>query len=184
MEFEEMDLKGVFLISPEPYQDDRGLFRRLYCADEYIRHGLIPDVRQTSISENKYQYTLRGLHYQTAPYGEGKTMSILRGAIYDIVVDLKPDSPTYLKWQSFEIDEFNRKSLYIPPWCAHAFLTMAKDTWIHYTCSQPYVPEAGRGIRYNDPFFKFHWPHEPEVISDKDKGYPDFVPEKKPIVTI
>lgn len=178
MKFFEQKIKGVFLIHAEPFLDDRGAFRRHFCKKEFASHELATEVCQSNVSENKYKHTLRGLHYQLPPYGEGKTLSCLVGSIYDIVVDVRPDSPTYLQWLPFELSQENRQSLHVPPGCANAFLTLQDNCVIHYYCSQFYTPSAERGIRYNDPAFNFQWPFEPAVISDKDKSHPDFKVER------
>lgn len=179
MKFEELDIKGAFLIHAKPYGDERGVFRRNFCEKEFAEHGIVTNVSQANISENRYKHTLRGFHYQGPPHGEGKTMTILKGRIYDIIVDLRKESDTYLKWVSLELTPDKRTSFHVPPGCANAFLTMEDDTLVHYYCSYPYTPEAERGIRYNDPLFKFDWPTEPEHISDKDASWPDFLPEMK-----
>ncbi len=174
MIFHEQKLPGVYIIEPEPFADDRGVFRRHFCDKEFAENGIVTDVRQSNISENKYAYTLRGFHYQTPPYGEGKTLSCLKGSIYDIIVDVRPESPTYMQWISIELNEENRYSIHIAPGCANAFLTMEDNCLIHYYCSQPYTPEAECGFRYNDPVFKFEWPTEPAVISEKDLNHLDY----------
>ena len=174
MKFYEQKLAGVYIIEPEPFADDRGVFRRHFCDREFAEHGIVTDVRQSNVSENRYAHTLRGFHYQVPPYGEGKTLSCLKGSIYDIIVDVRPQSPTYMQWISIELNEKNRYSIHIAPGCANAFLTMEDNCLIHYYCSQPYMPEAERGIRYNDPAFKFEWPTEPTVISEKDLNHPDY----------
>lgn len=177
MKFYEQKLAGVYLIEPEPFADPRGMFRRHFCEQEFSDHGIVTDVKQCSISENNFSYTLRGFHYQIPPYGEGKTVSCLKGSIFDIIVDLRPDSPTYMEWVDFDLNEENRRSIHIAPGCANAFLTLEQNCIIHYYCSQPYTPNAERSIRYNDPAFQFVWPHMPEVISDKDKNCPDYEPQ-------
>ena len=140
------------------------------------KHGIITAVAQANISENRYKHTLRGFHYQVSPHGEGKTMTILKGGIYDIIVDLRKGSKTYLKWVSLEFSADTRTSFHVPPGCANAFLTLEDNTLIHYYCSHPYTPEAERGMRYNDPLLKFKWPvGKPSHISDKDAGWPDFI---------
>ena len=174
MKFIEQKIGGVFLIEPEPFADQRGVFRRHFCESEFAAQGIVTDVKQSNVSENRFAYTLRGFHYQVPPYGEGKTLSCLKGRIYDIIVDLRPESPTYMEWVHFDLNEENRHSIHIAPGCANAFLTMEPESLIHYYCSQPYTPEAERGIRYNDPAFQFVWPQEPKVISDKDRSHPDF----------
>ena len=117
---------------------------------------------------------MRGFHYQERPYGEGKTLSCLKGKIYDIVVDLRSESPTYMDWVSFELNEDNRNSIHIPPGCANAFLTLENHSMIHYYCSYPYTPSKEHGIRYNDPSFNFEWPCEPAIISEKDSIHPNY----------
>lgn len=178
MRFLEQGLPGVFIIEPEPFVDSRGVFRRNFCQNEFRAHGITGHVAQCNVSENKFKYTLRGFHYQLPPFEEAKTMSCLVGKIYDIVVDLRPRSATFLKWQSFELDQDNRMSIHVPPGCANAFLTMADNCLIHYSSSQFYCSAAEKCIRYNDPLFKFVWPVEPQIISDKDRNHPDFVPER------
>ena len=178
MKFLEQSLAGVFLIEPEPFSDDRGLLRRVFCGREFAQSGVHFDVKQSSISENKLKGTLRGFHYQRPPYQEGKTLSCIRGAIYDIVADLRPASPTYSKWISMELNEENRLTLYVPPGCANCYLTLKDDTQILYYHSEFYTPGSEHGIRYDDPFFNFKWPMPPAVISVKDKSIAPFVPEK------
>lgn len=174
MKFYEQKIKGVFLIEPEPFKDNRGALRRHFCQNEFKKNNLATDVCQTNISENTKAYTLRGFHYQKAPKEENKTLSCIRGAIYDIVVDIRPQSKTYLQWQSFELSAANGLGLYVPQGCANAWMTLHDDTWIFYYHSEFFSPGFESGIRYNDPFFNFTWPHKPSVISDKDSAYPDF----------
>ena len=174
MKFEELDIKGAFLIHAEPFEDERGVFRRNFCIEEFLKNNIETKVSQANISENNYKHTLRGFHYQSSPHGEGKTMTIIKGRIYDIIVDLRKDSNTYLKWISLELTPEMRLSFHVPPGCANAFLTMEDDTLVHYYCSYPYTPEAERGIRYNDPLFKFIWPADPLHVSEKDTNWPDY----------
>jgi dTDP-4-dehydrorhamnose 3,5-epimerase len=174
MKFFKQKIPGVYLIEPTPFSDERGVFRRHFCREEFKAKNIMTEVCQSNVSENKYAYTLRGFHYQESPHGEGKTLSCLKGEIYDVVVDLRPKSPTYMEWVSFELNEDNRCSVHIPPGCANAFLTMEDGCLIHYYCSHPYVPSSERGIRYNDPAFGFEWPVKPIVISDKDKNHPNY----------
>ncbi len=176
MKFVQQDISGVWQIEPEPFQDSRGSFRRHFCRQEFNERGIETQISQANISENCGKYTLRGFHYQIKPFEEHKTISCLQGAIYDIVVDLRPESPTFLKWISFELNSKNNISLHVPAGCANAYLTMDDYTMIHYYMSELYTPDSYRGFRYNDPLFKFVWPAEPVIISDKDKAYPDFDP--------
>tara|TARA_B100000767_G_C19706511_1_gene510783 strand:+ start:135 stop:677 length:543 start_codon:yes stop_codon:yes gene_type:complete len=174
MIFFEQEIKNAYLIEPNPFEDERGSFRRHFCEKEFSKNGIVSSVRQANVSENKSKFTLRGFHYQTGANAEGKTLSCISGSIYDIIVDLREDSPTFKKWLSFELNDKNKKSIHIPPGCANAFFTLEENCIIHYYCSQSYHPEAEKGVRYNDPSFNFIWPFEPEVISEKDKSHPDF----------
>ena len=174
MKFIEQKLAGLYLISPEPYEDKRGIFRRHFCQREFSEHHLMVDIKQCNISENTREFTLRGFHFQSPPFGENKLISCIRGNIHNIVLDVRPESNTYLKWQSFELSEKNRLSLYIPLGCANAFLTKQENTWVLYYHSEFFTPKAECGIKYNDPMFNFDWPADPTVISDKDANLPHF----------
>jgi dTDP-4-dehydrorhamnose 3,5-epimerase len=174
MKVNKQSIEGVYVIEPAPFFDDRGVFRRNFCKEVFASCNVETAVAQANISENKKAFTLRGFHYQIDPNGEAKTLSCLRGKIYDIVVDLRPESKTFKKWVSFELSESNRLSLHVPVGCANAFLTLEDNSLIHYYCSYPYTPEAEKGIRYNDPLFQFIWPHKPVFISEKDLNHPDF----------
>ena len=174
MRFTEQQIEGVYLIEPEPYKDERGMLRRHFCQNEFTKYGLMTKIKQTNISENNKKHTLRGFHFQYPPYGENKVISCIKGCIYDIVVDLREESETYLQWQHFELTEENRLSIYVPIGCANAYITLSDNTWILYYHSEFYMPGDEGGIRYNDPFFKFYWPAEPEVISEKDLCIPDW----------
>ncbi len=178
MKFLKQKINGVYLIEPEPFQDHRGIYRRHFCQRELKDHSINFQVAQANIVENKHRYTLRGFHFQKPPFEEGKLLSCLKGSAYDIVLDIDPKSKTYLKWKGFNLSDKNRASLYIPPGCTHAILTLEDDTIIHYYSSAFYNPKSESGIRYNDPYFKFKWPHSPAVISDKDTNHPDFIPGK------
>jgi dTDP-4-dehydrorhamnose 3,5-epimerase len=174
MKFIKSKIQNSFCIHPQPYMDERGVFRRHFCFNKFKENGIPHTIEQANLSENKYAYTLRGFHYQVSPYQEGKTLSCIRGSIFDIIVDLRKDSTTYMQWESFELSDQNRISIFIPPGCANAFLTLTDNCLIHYYCSKSYNPSAERGIRYNDPNFKFIWPKKPKVISDKDLNHPDY----------
>ena len=169
MRFHQLEISDVWQIEPDLVEDDRGVFRRSFCALEFESNGLLPTVLQGNISENPKPKTLRGFHYQVPPHQEAKTLTCLSGAIYDVVVDLRPKSPTFLKWISIELSAVNRLSLYVPPGCANAYLTTEKETVIHYYMSEIFVPDSYRGFSFCDPQFKFTWPDGPEVISEKDK---------------
>ena len=174
MIFHKQKIFGVFTIEPEAYSDERGLLRRHFCQREFAEQGIMTDVKQCNISENKKRHTLRGFHYQLPPYGENKILSCIKGAIYDVIVDIRKNSDTYLKWESYELTEENRLSLYVPKGCANAYLSLKDNTWIFYYHSEFYTPGAEAAIRYNDPLFKFDWPSEPSIISEKDRNLPDF----------
>jgi len=175
MKFFEQKIKGVFIIEAESVIDDRGIFRRQFCEKEFADHGIANNISQANISENHHALTLRGFHYQDHPFAEAKTLSCLRGKLYDVIVDLREESITYMEWISVEISGDNRKCLHIPIGCANAFLTLEKNCMINYYISQSYEPSAEKGIRYNDPSFDFKFPAEPIIISDRDLNHPDFI---------
>ena len=177
MKFTETPLKGVFVIDLEKRGDDRGFFARLFCEREFAQHGLNPKIVQMNNSSSTTRGTLRGIHYQLAPKGEDKTFRCVLGALFDVVIDLRPDSPTFLKHFAAELTAENRTMIHVPQGCANSFMTIADDTEIFYFTSEFYSPQHERGIRYNDPALGIHWPLEPVVISDKDKNHPDFKPE-------
>jgi len=176
MKFAELTLPGVWLITPEVHTDDRGAFRRHFCVRELGARGINVTVAQGNISENPRIGTLRGFHYQARPPQEAKTLSCLTGAVYDIIVDLRPTSPTFMRWVAVEFSAQDRRSLHVPAGCANAWMTTAPDTAVHYYMSEFYAPEADCGLRYDDPAFGFRWPAEPAVISERDRTYPDFDP--------
>jgi dTDP-4-dehydrorhamnose 3,5-epimerase len=174
--FTELGLPGVWLIEPVVHEDERGLFRRHFCSQEFAAHGLAHEAPQGNISENPHRGTLRGFHYQIGHSAEAKTLSCMTGALHDIVVDLRPDSPTFMRWISVDISSEDRHSLHLPVGCANGWITTAPNTIVHYYMSRLYDPTSVRGIRYNDPALGFHWPMEPVVITEKDLSYPDFDP--------
>ena len=163
-------------MEPVVHEDERGSFRRHFCAEEFATHGLAPVAVQGNISENPQRGTLRGFHYQIGRFAEAKTLSCMTGAIHDIVVDLRPDSPTFMKWIAVQISSEDRRSLHVPVGCANGWLTLMPNTTIHYYMSEVYAPASARGFRYNDPAFGFRWPTEPLVIADRDRNFPDFDP--------
>ena len=177
MKFNPTKIPGVFLIELEKRGDDRGFFARLFCEREFRQHGLNPRVVQMNNSVSRDRGTLRGIHYQLAPKAEDKTFRCVRGALFDVVIDLRPQSPTFLQHFATELTAENRLMVHVPQGCANSFLTLADDTEIIYLTSQFYSPEHERGIRYNDPKLGIRWPMEPAVISDKDRSHPDFHPE-------
>lgn len=177
MKFKKTKIAGCYVIEPEPFIDNRGILRRHFDADKFKAYGIESKVKQCNVSENSARYTLRGFHYQKPPNSESKTISCLHGGVHNIVVDVSPKSKTFLKWYAFVLNEKNRLSLHVPQGCANAFLTLEPNTLVHYYHSKSYSKKAEGGIRYNDPLFKFVWPHKPEVISEKDNSWPDFVVE-------
>jgi dTDP-4-dehydrorhamnose 3,5-epimerase len=172
--FTETKLPGAYLIDIEKRADQRGFFARGWCQKEFEAHDLIPRVVQTNISLSKRKGTLRGMHYQVAPYAEAKLVRCTRGALYDVIIDLRPDSPTYMQWLGVELSAENYKMLYVPEGFAHGFQTLVDNTEVTYQVSQFYTPEAEGGVRYNDPAFGIEWPLEVQVISDKDQSWPDY----------
>ena len=174
MIFTETKLKGAFIVELERREDQRGFFARTFCQREFQEHGLNPHVAQCNMSSSKRKGTLRGMHFQAAPYEEAKLVRCTRGAIYDVVVDLRPESPTYKQWAAVELTADNHCMLYIPEDCAHGYQTLVDDTEICYQTSNFYAPDYARGVRYDDPEFRMSWPLPVESISDADRCWPDF----------
>lgn len=174
MIFTETKLAGAYIIDIEPRRDERGFFTRTWCRREFEEHGLNPTVVQANLSHNIRRGTLRGMHYQLPPYGETKLVRCVRGAIYDVIIDLRPESPTFGQWVGVELTEDNYRMLYVPEQFAHGFQTLTDDADVAYQVSEFYTPGAERGIRYNDPAFAIEWPLEVTVISQKDQNWPDF----------
>jgi dTDP-4-dehydrorhamnose 3,5-epimerase len=174
MLFFETKLPGVFEISLDPRTDHRGLFARSWCQKEFEEHGLNPRLVQCSISFNTRKGTLRGMHFQAPPYAEAKIVRCTRGAIYDVVVDLRPSSPAYRNWIAVVLTAANRHMVYVPEGCGHGFLTLEDETEVFYQMSEYYDAESGRGVRWNDPAFRITWPEKVEVISLRDGTYPAF----------
>ncbi len=174
MIFKQTKLAGVYEIEIEVHRDDRGFFARTWCEREFREHGLNPNLVQCSISSNSRKGTLRGVHYQTQPNQEAKLVRCTRGSLYDVALDLRRGSATYMQWTGAELTAANHRALYIPEGCAHGFLTLEDDTEVLYQMSEFYHPEAARGVRWSDPAFGIVWPGSVEVISDRDRSYPDF----------
>jgi dTDP-4-dehydrorhamnose 3,5-epimerase len=176
MRFTELELPGLFLVELELFQDERGFFARSWCQSEFAKHGLNPQLVQCNISFNDRQGTLRGLHYQSAPHAEDKLVRCTRGRIFDVAVDLRPESPTYLRWFGIELTQDNLRMLYIPKGFAHGFQTFVDQSEVFYQMSQAYHPQSARGVRWDDPAFGINWPSAAQrIISQKDQDYPDFV---------
>jgi dTDP-4-dehydrorhamnose 3,5-epimerase len=172
--FKPTDLPGAYIIEPDRRADVRGYFARTFCEKEYADRGLEPHVSQCSVSFNHRKGTLRGMHYQTAPFEEVKVVRCNRGSIYDVIIDLRPDSPAHMRWFAAQLDEENGKMLYIPKGLAHGFQTLADDTEVFYQMSQVFSTEHARGVRWNDPAFSIAWPEDERIILDRDRNYPDF----------
>ena len=176
MKFAKTPLPGVFLIEPELMTDDRGLFARSFCVDEFAAAGIDFEIVQANVSFNRFSGTVRGMHYQQKPHGEAKVVRCTRGAMFDVVVDLRPESATYGQWTSAELNADNRTAFYIPDGCAHGFQTLLDGTEVDYLMSDRYVPEAATGVRFDDPAFAIDWPLPVSSVSDRDRNWPDFDP--------
>lgn len=174
MIFTETALKGAHLVDLERHEDDRGFFARSWCAGEFETSGLNPRIAQCSLSFNVRKGTLRGMHYQVKPFEEAKLVRCTRGSLCDIIVDLRPDSPTYARHLSVFLSADNRRMLYVPEGFAHGFLTLEDATEVFYQISELYSPESQRGFRWDDPAFGIVWPEAVQVISERDRTYPDF----------
>ena len=175
MIFTETPLKGAYLIDMEKRGDERGFFARAFCEREFAQHGLSNRIVQANNSLSARKGTLRGMHYQRAPHQEAKVVGCIRGAIYDVVLDLRPDSPTYLRWAAAELTAENHRSLYIPEGCAHGFQTLMDGAEVLYLMSEFYAPGHAAGVRYDDPAFAIEWPLPVACISDADRAWPDYV---------
>lgn len=175
MTFSELALKGAFLIELDKHEDDRGFFARSYCYREFEEHGLNPKVVQCNISYNKKKGTLRGIHYQGQGGDEAKLVRCTAGALYDVVVDIRKDSSTYLKHLGIRLDSMGHRMLFIPEGFAHGFITLEENTEVFYQMSEFYLATGARGIRWNDSRLGIDWPLEPLVISERDRSYPDYV---------
>ncbi|MEW5802912.1 MAG: dTDP-4-dehydrorhamnose 3,5-epimerase [bacterium] len=174
MKFTETRLKGAYSIEVEPIYDERGFFGRYWCRKEFEKQGIDFTIVQCNISYNKKKGTLRGMHYQAAPHEEAKLVSCIRGAIYDVMIDLRPDSPTYGQWHAGELCAENHKMFYIPKGFAHGFQALEDKTEIFYQMSEFYYPECAYGVRWDDPIFGIEWPLKNVTLSDRDKSYPFF----------
>jgi len=175
MIFKETQLKGAFIIETQPIGDNRGFFARAWCQKEFEAHGLISSFVQANVTFSPKLGTLRGLHYQIAPHEEVKLVRCTRGAIYDVIIDLRPKSPTYKQWLATNLTADNCKMIYIPGGFAHGYQILMDDTEVFYQVGQFYAPEYERGIRWNDPGFAVDWPiNSPLILSEKDKRWPDF----------
>jgi len=175
MKFEKLDIEGAYLITIEPYRDDRGTFERRFCKKEFENAGIDFNVCQSNLSKNLKKGTIRGMHWQREPYAEGKLVSCQKGAIYDVIADVRRNSPTYLKWFGVELTEDNDKMLYIPPYVAHGYQTLVDNTTVFYQVSEFFYPDYYGVMRYNDPAFGIEWRDiKPVIINKKDKNYEDW----------
>ncbi|MDZ4366244.1 MAG: dTDP-4-dehydrorhamnose 3,5-epimerase [Afipia sp.] len=172
MIFTAATLNGCFVIDGQSHRDDRGFFARTMCRDEFAAHGLAADFVQANHSFNYRRGTLRGLHLQRPPHLEAKLMRCIRGASYNVVVDLRPDSPTYMRWEGFELSLENGRQIYVPGGCANGYQTLADDVDVIYQVTHVYTPAAEAGIRFDDPAFSIAWPEPVTAISDKDRSWP------------
>jgi dTDP-4-dehydrorhamnose 3,5-epimerase len=174
VKFHETNLSGAFLIDIEPKEDHRGFFARSWCQQEFTHRGLNANLVQCNISFNHKQGTLRGMHYQRDPYPEAKLVRCTRGAIYDVMIDLRPTSPTFMHWDAAELTAKNHRMFYIPEGIAHGFQTLEDDTEVFYQMSEFFHPECSEGVRWNDPAFQIQWAIASPILSEKDQSYPDF----------
>ena len=176
MIFTELPLGGAFVVELEPRRDERGFFARGFCANEFRQHGLKTEVVQANLSHNLKRGTVRGMHYQRPPRAEVKMVRCVNGAIFDAIIDLRPDSSTYLKWAGVELSRDNRKMLYVPEGFAHGYQTLTNDCEVFYMVTQFYSPEHEAAVRWDDPVFGIRWPLGDVMLSPKDATHPDFRP--------
>lgn len=174
MKFEPAGIEGAWVLPLDPHEDERGFFARLWSDAEFGERGLNRNLAQCSLSYNRLAGTIRGLHYQAAPAEEAKIVRCVRGAVYDVLVDLRPSSATYMHWISRELTGDNRDALYVPEGVAHGYQTLTDSTELLYLISTPYTPSLARGIRWNDRAFNIEWPLAPGLISERDRTYPAF----------
>ena len=172
MIFRETELPGAYIVELQSFQDDRGQFARSWCREEFAAQGLATDFVQGNVSVNPHKGTLRGMHYQEGEHGEVKLVRCARGAVYDVIIDLRPHSPTYRKWIGVELSAKAMNMLYVPVDFAHGFQTLVDDAEVNYLVSSPYAPKAARGVRYDDPAFSIEWPLAVTRISQQDKSWP------------
>jgi dTDP-4-dehydrorhamnose 3,5-epimerase len=174
MIFNETEIPGAYTVEMEKREDSRGFFARSWCRREFGEHGLIGRIAQINVSFNSRKHTLRGFHYQVAPYQEDKLLRCTRGAVHDVLLDLRPESPTFSRHLEVDLSAANYRMLLVPKGCANAFLTLTDETEITYLVSEFYAPASERGVRWNDRAFGIRWPAEPAVISEKDSSWPNF----------
>ncbi len=175
MKFNPTKISGAYLIEIEPITDERGFFARSFCADEFQQHGLNTNFVQCNVSFTAQQGTIRGMHYQIAPDTETKLVRCTKGAIYDVILDLRPESPTFKQWVAAELTADNHQMFYIPSGCAHGLQTLVNDTEVFYQMAGVYNAASARGVRWNDPTFGIEIPLPVSVINDRDRDYSDFI---------
>jgi dTDP-4-dehydrorhamnose 3,5-epimerase len=173
MIFNPTTIPDVMIVELEKCEDARGYFARAWCEREFTEHGL-PRFVQTNMSMSRQKGAIRGLHYQLAPHGEAKYIRCIRGAIFDVVVDIRPDSPTFKQWFGIELTAENRKAVFVPEGLPHAYQALADDAEVIYSSSCAYTPGAERGVRWNDPAFKIDWPIKQAIVSEKDSNWPNY----------
>ena len=171
MKFSKTALKDAYIIELEPHNDERGFFARTYCQNEFAEQGINFKPVQANISYNRLKHTLRGMHFQKSPHVEAKLVNCIWGAVYDVIIDIREESPTFNQWISVELSGKNKKMIYVPEGFAHGFMTLEDETAVNYLMSEFYKPGVSRGIQWDDPFYNIEWPAEAEVISDKDKNW-------------
>jgi len=176
MKFIPLELEGLFLIELSLLEDERGFFARTFCVNKFQEMGLNAHLEQCNLSYSLKKGTLRGMHFQIAPYAEVKLVRCISGSIFDVAIDLRPDSPTFKQWKGVELSAKNRKMLYVPEGFAHGFQTLEDHSEVFYQVSQKYAPEFERGIRWNDPTFNIEWPISEKIISQRDKNHQDYIP--------
>ncbi len=175
MKFTETKIKGAFVIEPEYHSDERGAFARLFCAQEFKQHSLNFTTVQTSVSLNTHAHTLRGMHYQKAPHSEAKIVLVTKGIAFDVMLDLRQESETFMQWQDFELSDSNHHGVFIPAGVAHGFQTLTDHCEVFYMMNEYYHPDCASGVRWNDPAYGIHWPDAAErIISTKDQQWPLF----------
>jgi dTDP-4-dehydrorhamnose 3,5-epimerase len=175
IKFTETKLKGAFVIDPEKFEDERGFFARSFSQQEFENHGINPRMAECNISFSRKRYTVRGMHFQSEPFAQAKLVRCTKGAIYDVMIDLRPASTTFKQWVGVELTAENRRMLYVPTQFAHGFQTLKDDTEVFYQISSVYAPQAEGGVRWNDPAFAIAWPNTGGItINERDRTYPDF----------
>ncbi|MBT7690636.1 MAG: dTDP-4-dehydrorhamnose 3,5-epimerase [Gemmatimonadales bacterium] len=168
-------LAGAYTVALERREDERGFFARAFCRDEFTAAGIEPDLAQANLSYNRLKGTLRGLHYQVPPYRETKLVRCVAGSLFDVIVDVRPESPTYREWFGVELSAANQLAVFVPRGFAHGLVTLQDDTSVFYMASEFYAPDSEAGLRWDDPRIGIDWPIEPTVISEKDRAWPDHV---------